>query len=74
MVLEGIVFKFLEDLPFCFKKTNLSKLASDKFVRFGTKISPAVLKRRSHAAEDGKALLYSMYQINEFVIFFIFEH
>jgi hypothetical protein len=31
----------------------VTTVLSDKLVRFGTKMSPAVLKRRSQAAEDG---------------------
>ncbi|KZS10308.1 Uncharacterized protein APZ42_025255 [Daphnia magna] len=42
------------------KKTSLSKLLSDKFERFGTKMSPAVLNIRSHAADDCSALMYSL--------------
>jgi hypothetical protein len=50
---------------FFFKKTNLSKVLSFKFVRFGTKINPAVLNSRSHAADDGSALLNSLINMKE---------
>ena len=57
-----IYIKFLMDKVASFENNflSLSKLLSDKFERFGTKMSPAVLKRRSQAAEDGRALLYSL--------------
>ncbi len=60
-------YQFWEDIPFCFKNKSLSKLLSDKCERFGTKMSPAVLKRRSYAAEDRRALLY-LYEINEILL------
>jgi hypothetical protein len=50
---------------FFFKKTNLSKVLSFKFVRFGTKISPAVLNSHSHEADNGSALLNSLINMKE---------
>ena len=71
LVLQGLVFQFLDALSFCFKNTNLSKLISDKFARFGTKINPAVLNSRSQAAEEVSALLYSLYETCELVLLFL---
>jgi len=41
----GKVTSFEKIFHFFFKNTSLSKLLSDKFERFGTKMSPVVLKR-----------------------------
>lgn len=41
-------------------KKKFVKITSDKLGRLRTKMSPVVLKRRSQAADDGSALLYSL--------------
>ena len=43
--------------PVQLKKTSISKLRSDNKVLFAVKIKPAVLKTRSHAAEDGQCTI-----------------
>ena len=43
-----------------FRKTYDSKFPSDKLARLAVKIKPAVLKTRSQAADEAKALLYSL--------------
>ncbi len=68
LALDGRNFQLLDDTLFCFKKTSLSKLLSDKLDRFGTKTSPAVLNNRSQAADDGSAMLYSLSIVNSALI------
>ena len=63
-VFVGLSIQQRQHSPFNFKKTSISKLRSDNRVLFAVKIKPAVLKTRSHAADDGNALLYSLIRQN----------
>ena len=63
-VFVGLSIQQRQHSPFNFEKTSISKLRSDNRVLFAVKIKPAVLKTRSHAADDGNALLYSLIRQN----------
>ncbi|KAK4013738.1 hypothetical protein OUZ56_026290 [Daphnia magna] len=58
-VFEGFADQFRQQTPFSFKKTSIPKFGSERLHRFGVNIKPAVLNSRSHAADDGKPVLYS---------------
>ena len=59
-VLAGLAAQKRQHSPFSFRNTKASKFPSDKLVRLGLKINPAVLNTRSQAADEAKALLYSL--------------
>ncbi|KAK4023577.1 hypothetical protein OUZ56_008978 [Daphnia magna] len=58
--IKGLFAHKRQQSPFNFRKTKASKFPSVKLVRFAVKINPAQLKTRSQAADEAKALLYSL--------------
>ena len=63
-VFVGTVCQLRQHFPFNFRNNNISKFLSDNLVLFWVKISPAVLKSLSQAADDGSALLNSLWKVN----------
>ena len=63
-VIAGLSIQQRQHSPFNLQKTSISKLRSDNRVHFAAKIMPALLKTRSHAADDSDALLYSLIEEN----------
>ena len=56
-VFAGLTFQERQHSPFNLKKNCISKLRSDNKVLFAVKIKPAVIKTRSHAAEDDQCTI-----------------
>jgi hypothetical protein len=59
-VLAGLAAQKRQHSPLSFRKINDLKFPFDKLVCLAVKIKPTVLKTRSQAADEAKALLYSL--------------